>query len=283
MPLLYVDLLGMKARWHDGGVEGARAGYREFEELVVEALAGLPRGTAVSGGVQSDAAVFSFEHAKDAVSVGRRLLREAFAKASSRNRTWIRGVILDHGWPVDAELERVRTLKGAPAGVFTRHFKRPLLEAINLEQSGFRGQRLLVANSLVTHELKAAINVEVAGRPLALFRRLLSARYPTKAHAYQDVLWMLPDDLEAWPGLKIKMLDALRWASRGDRSDPEFLQASATHLVFAEVDALVYAMGAAAAWRGVPDATITPLWYRLQLALEQMAASAAKREYRAEP
>src|SRR5258706_6914895 len=66
MPLLYVDLLGMKSRYRARGVNAARAGQRQLRAVVLAGLSALPAGVEVSGGVQSDAAALQFLCAPDA-------------------------------------------------------------------------------------------------------------------------------------------------------------------------------------------------------------------------
>jgi heptaprenylglyceryl phosphate synthase len=97
MPLLYVDLLGMKARYQSGGVRSARRGYRILGEMIAEALSELPSDRPVSGGVQSDAAALQFATAVDAVIVGRAVFRETLMRSTRNRRLWIRGVIMRGG------------------------------------------------------------------------------------------------------------------------------------------------------------------------------------------
>ncbi len=261
MALLYVDLLGMKAQWRDGGVPAARRRYGEFGDLVAQALHTLPAGAAVGGGVQSDAAALTFEKTIDAVSVGRTLFRAAFRRGDSRSRTWIRGAICPHDWPASAELEKTRQLPGAPPGVFERHFKTPLLEAINLEQAGFKGHRLLIAKSLLTPGIAAEMAVPVGGREYDIFRRLDHSDYPPALDDYVDVLWMVRSDSEAWGTSLLRMLNLLRWSSHG--GDQELVHAAATHLVFAQADSIRFGLLDALAWppNGRPD--VEALWTRL--------------------
>jgi hypothetical protein len=58
MVLLYIDVLGMKARWQSGGVAAAKAAYHSLDLVIRHAFESVPATTAnaASGGVQSDAA-----------------------------------------------------------------------------------------------------------------------------------------------------------------------------------------------------------------------------------
>src|SRR3982751_5189568 len=99
MPLLYVDMLGMKARYHRGGPRAALNGYRLLGELVREGLEALPDGHAVSGGVQSDAVCLQFASVAAAVTVGRKLFSDTFRRSKRSRLLWVRGVIVDEGHP----------------------------------------------------------------------------------------------------------------------------------------------------------------------------------------
>jgi hypothetical protein len=240
VPLLYVDLLGMKARYVGGGVRAARRGYTLLGELVASGLGALPEGRPVTGGVQSDAAALQFATATDAVIVGRAIFRKTFARSARNRRLWIRGVVMSGSYP-DAALQREDQLAGAPAGVFERHFTDTLLRAVNVEQAGFRGQLLLIEEQLVTAQLENALSWQVGDGRLLPAHRLRYSQYPRGLDAYRDVLWPVADDIRRWPLSYTRLLDRLRWAADG--GDAELVQASATHLLFAEIDAILHGLG----------------------------------------
>lgn len=266
MPLLYIDLLGMKSQWEVGGVPAARRRYRRFSDLVVDGLGALPAGTEVGGGVQSDAAALTFRDVASAVIAGTAILCSAFDDGWSGDRVWLRGLISPHDWPLDSPLEKTKRLPGAPAGVFERHFYTPLLNAINLEQSGFRGQRLLIHQDLVTREVDEQLSIDVGGRSLSLFRRLKSSPYPRVTADYLDVLWMVTADPAHWSRRSLHMRNLLRWSSAG--GDAEVVQASATLLVFAQAEAMRFGLLNALACRGIgADRRLHALWAQLATAL----------------
>jgi len=240
VPLLYVDLLGMKARYQAGGVRAARRSYTLLGELVAAGLTALGAGRPVSGGVQSDAAALQFASATDAVAVGRALFGAAFARSARNRRLWIRGVVMRGSYP-GAPLQREEQLAGAPVGVFERHFTDSLLRAVNLEQSGFRGQRLLIDNDLVTPQLNQALGWGVGEGRLLPAHRLRYSSYPEGTENFSDVLWPVPGDIAVWRGSYTRLLDRLRWAAGG--GDQESVQASATHLLFAEIDSIIHSLG----------------------------------------
>lgn len=240
MPLLYIDLLGMKSRYRTRGVNGARSGQRQLRAVVLAGLSALPAGVDVSGGVQSDAAALQFRHATDAVTVGQAMMTEAFRRSSREQRVWIRGAIMKRGGP-NSRLDTQIQLEGAPVGVIERQFKPVLMEAIHVEQAGFRGQRLLIGDDLIDDKLRAAhLRHRYNGADISPFCRLRYSRYPPPVcDGFCDFLWMIPATLSSWDRRKLRMLDLLRWSCEG--GDDEVSQAAATHLVFAEADAMLHA------------------------------------------
>lgn len=230
-------MLGTKSRYEEDQVDGARAGYRKFRRLLGVGLGALPEGHEVSGGMQSDAAALQFATVDDALLVGRAIFLAAFKSGGRSRRSWVRGVILGHGEPTSA-LQEEHPLPNAPDGLFENRFSEHLLDAINVEQSGFKGQRLLIEASIATEAAARRLAVGVDGGKVAPFRRLGHSHYPTPiCDGFRDVLWMVPLEPADWPGYRIRMLDLLRWSSEGGPAELE--QAAATHLAFAEVDAIL--------------------------------------------
>lgn len=236
MVLLYLDVLGMKARWATGDIEIVKRAFAVLDEIVEKALSDSdPRiQESVSGGIQSDAAALVFENATDAVTIGRAIFREAFFRGSEEERFWLRGVII----PVEsAELETTVDLTGGARNVKKRVFCDPLMNAINYEQSGFGGQRLLIDLTLVDSELayKFLTPVRETGHVRSLFH-LCELRDSQTVQGFKDVLWMAPDDIANLENERVEMGKRLRW-SAGARD--EFRHASLTMLVFEECHAIV--------------------------------------------
>jgi hypothetical protein len=230
-------MLGVKSRYSEDGVDGARKGYRRFRRLLGKGLAALPEGHEVDGGMQSDAASFQFASVDDALIVGSAVLNAAFTSGARTGRAWVRGVILEHGRPGE-QLMTQHQLPHATAGLFETRFKEHLLNAVNVEQSGFKGQRLLIEGSLANETTGRRLAVPVEGGNLAPFRRLNHSHYPTPTcDGFRDVLWMLPAEPEDFAPKRIRMLDLLRWSTEGGPAELE--QAAATHLVFAELEAIL--------------------------------------------
>lgn len=243
MVLLYIDLLGMKTRWQTAGVAGAKAAYQTLDLVVRHALGSVPEDAAESvvGGIQSDAAALACRDVTDAVALGLVVFKETFRRCGAldagRERHWIRGVIVEMA---EAELESTQTLAGPATQVAKRVFSDDLLEAINIEQSGFRGQRLLVAESLIDPNVESRFAVSLGDdRSLSLLTRLA---YSDALPGFRDALWMFPADQtpsnidESWRLMRRAMENRLRWAGEGGAG--EFTQAAATQLVFAECNAI---------------------------------------------
>jgi hypothetical protein len=243
MVLLYVDLLGMKARWQTAGVAGAKAAYQTLDLVLRHALESVPSDTAanVAGGIQSDAAAIACRNVEDAVTLGRLIFKEMFRRCGSldagRERHWVRGVVVEMA---EAELESTDSLPGPVSGVSKRSFSDDLLEAINVEQSGFRGQRLLVAESLIDPNVEAHFQIALGER--CVLQPLATLTYSTGRSGFRDLLWMFPAGVpsneveESWGLMRRAMENRLRWAGEGGPG--EFTQAAATQLVFAECNAI---------------------------------------------
>jgi hypothetical protein len=232
--LLYVDVLGMKGRWRAGGPDAARAAHHTLDLVIRHALEAVPFAEAVEGGVQSDAAALIFREARQAVEVGRLIFREAFRRSgSSENggeRFWIRGVIRQMA---TSSLESTDALAGAASGVSKRIFSEDLMDAIHVEQSGYKGQRLLIQESLIDPDVTDAFKIPIRG---GVFHPLATLQYVPAVVGYRDVLWMFPpsggDETDSeWHLMKVAMQNRLRWSSNG--GDEEFVQAAATQVLFA--------------------------------------------------
>jgi hypothetical protein len=232
--LLYVDVLGMKSRWRAGGPDAAKAAHHTLDLVIRQALEAVPFAETVQGGVQSDAAALIFREVTQAVEVGRLIFRDSFRRSGSPEvggeRFWIRGVIRQMA---TTSLESTDALPGAASGVSKRIFSEDLMDAIHVEQSGYKGQRLLIQESLIDPDVSDAFKIPLGG---AVFHPLATLRYLPAVAGYRDVLWMFPPDGgnetdEEWRLMKVAMQNRLRWSSAG--SDEEFVQAAATQVLFA--------------------------------------------------
>jgi hypothetical protein len=235
MVLLYLDLLGTRARWVHAGREGVEAACKTFRELILRALAQVGPEHALSGGIESDAAAIVLDDAGAATQTAREVYRAAFLKPSRDDtpRVWLRGAILPAS---DRPLRSERALSGSFRQLKLAEYSSDLLDAISVEKSGLKGMRLVLADSLVTGALRRRWLVAVRGRAFIPFKKLRYAGYPTRLReSYQDFLWMACGDVEEWGAMQQAMNARLRYAA----VDPdEGAQAAVTQVVFHEVAAI---------------------------------------------
>jgi hypothetical protein len=214
MVLLYIDALGVKARWAKGRIAEVKEAYSCFESFVTRGVATVQPG-AVRGGVQSDAAALIFDGAADAVRAGRTMFRLAFEEASEEYRLWLRGLI------VPAGEDAGQLLSDQPLGdrpeLFVRHFSDAMLQAINVEQR-FKGPRLLLAGDLIDQQLQDELAIPVGEQHVVPIKELTYAPGPdiVIAGPWWDVLYLVPDQLtpEAISETSQAVGRRLRWAAR---------------------------------------------------------------------
>lgn len=242
MPLLYVDVLGVKARWRSGGPDLVVATYARFEQLLQDVLVSVQEQP-ISGGIESDAVALVFDTTVGALRVGRALFAAAFQYSADNagDPLWLRGVVS----PSEKEEALVVETPFQHDNVLTtRHFSRGLLRAINIEQSGTKGMRLLLDHELYADDVIDHLAIPIqSGRHLIAAKTLANSIYPRVPSAseagYADVFWMVPDPLthwDQWRRQEIRLSRALRAAGR---NSDEFAQLSATALVFNEVAAIL--------------------------------------------
>jgi hypothetical protein len=247
MSLLYVDVLGVKARWRLGGAALVISAYARLESMVEEALGELEEQP-TGGGIQSDALALVFESATGAVRAGRALFADAFRHSVDNpdDRIWLRGVVS----PVDAATELIaeEPFRSEGDSLAVRRFSPDLLRAINVEQSGTKGVRLLFDQELSCQALHDDLAIQVGDhRSVVPLKELTNSVYPDGINAaeagYADVLWMIPDPFShwsEWEAEEIRLSKALRAAGR---QSEEFTQIAATALVFSEVAAILGSVG----------------------------------------
>lgn len=233
--LLFVDLLGVRARWHDQGRAGAEDAFKTLEDLVVAAVSEHGGGDVIAGAIESDAAAILCSSQHAAVCIGVALYRAAFSVSTSGRfaRPWLRGVIV----PYDGEVTLRTEQPAGVAGLTVTSFEPGLLDAIAVEKAGYKGMRLLIASTLVNAALRGAHCLHLAdGSPLHVFKRLTNSPYPGRlSPGYDDVFWMASVDDE-WQRLQWTMGRRLRFAAKDSE---EFLHAAATQLLFLEYGAIL--------------------------------------------
>jgi hypothetical protein len=250
--LLLVDICGMKDRWRTDGAAGVKEVFARFEELIAKAL--KDTSVSASGAIQSDAAALVFADTREAVIFGRALFVNAFSGCGKepKSRIWLRGVVMNSDVSA-SNLVGNRRL-GVASDVVARDLHTDLMAAINVEQAGFKGNRLLIEDACVSKDVEKDLRVELGEKGhLRIFSRLeFSQSAPSDYGVWQDVLWMLPHPLRTWSDWEArdrKMANLLRWTAR---HDGEFREAASTSVVFHECRAMVLAEGAKAKLPGVP-------------------------------
>lgn len=234
--LLFVDMLGVKSRWHQEGRPGAELAFQEFEGLVTDAITTAAQDNVLSGIIESDAAAIVCSSQSAAVSAGCALFRSAFATAATgrHRRPWLRGAII----PYTGHLSLRTTRESAANSVITSVYQPALLDAIAVEKAGFKGMRLLISTELVNDALRNDHCFDLEnGQRLHVFKRTTHSGYPGRLDAgYDDVLWMASANLDEWKARRWAMARRLRYSSK----DPdEFVQAAATQVLFHEYSAIL--------------------------------------------
>jgi hypothetical protein len=233
MNLLYLDLLGTKKKWEQGGRRAVEAAFATFEALVQSGLAHVSPAELLQGGIEADSAAIVCADGVQALRLSQAILTKAFNEDAedATTRLWIRGAIVPVGNP--GPLRATEPMDPPFANIAVHRYSAPLLEAISVERSGFKGMRILIADALVNDPLREAMRIPVGPRHLIPLRRLDHSRY--RVEGFQDWLWMLPRDENEWTRAKRQMAARLRWAAA---DADEFLQAAATQVVFHESEAI---------------------------------------------
>src|SRR5216683_5687545 len=163
MILLFIDMLGVRARWHVGGRESVERAFSRFRSIIIEAIQTRDRGKVLHGGIEADSAAIICSSAKAAVDIGRNAFRIAFRSARSPNdeRLWLRGVIVpaNEADPLKTE----RPLASDLDQIKVAEYSTSLLEAISAEKSGVKGMRLLIGGGLSKKEIQKAYGLTIHG------------------------------------------------------------------------------------------------------------------------
>ena len=240
MAMLFVDLLGARSRWHEGGRAGAEAAFREFELLFTESIPPTIREEIISGGIETDSAAIICTSAQAALRIARHIYYRAFTadNQDANGRIWLRGVITLS--PESTELRRVEL---GPSCITTLNLYRlapELLDAISVEKSGYRGMRILVDKRLINTGVRTSVSIPIGDGTFIPLKRLSHSIYPLRVEEkFQDYMWMACEGVDEWNSIRRLMADRLRWCSHNQE---EFLQAAATQVVFNECNAIIHGL-----------------------------------------
>lgn len=236
MVLLFLDLLGVRRLWHEGGREAAEAAFHRFRKTIEEALRGEEGNAVIGGSIETDAAAIVCDTPDVAIRVALRLYRSVFIRAKKRGdeRMWLRGAITDCG--KECTLRTATAFNSSLTQVEVVTYSPALLDAIAVEKSGIRGMRLIIESGLVTPALISRSRIPVSNVDFFPFRHLNNSTYPGRLqNGYQDVLWMASAEDTEWEQYRRTMASRLRWAAQDLE---EFLQAAATQVIFHECTAI---------------------------------------------
>jgi hypothetical protein len=239
--LLFVDQLGTRAKWHEGGAPKATAHFRRLEKLVAASLDLTKPSTMQGGMIESDAAALMFTSLRETFAFGAHLFRAAFRVDKNRQRSsrthpinyiWLRGAIVP--CEADAPLRHETPLSSTVRSISVSRYSSSLLDAIAIEKSSFKGMRILVSESasLTREERRAEASFRHLDFPMTVspFARLPDSMYPGRlAAGFFDFLWMTTDTSVAWQKLR-RIADIRLHHSAGNVE--EFMHAAATRVVF---------------------------------------------------
>jgi hypothetical protein len=172
---------------------------------------------------------------ESALALARRLFRRAWLapRMPDDPRTWLRGAVCAGG--EEARPRDVQDLRELP-GLCRVTYGEATLAALTVLRSGFRGMRILVAESLLDDELRGMFRIPFGRLGVIPFRHMNHTPYPPGlAAGWQDFLWMaeaFPD----WGQYVLRMKQRVLWSSR---EPEESVQAAATQVVFHETDAIL--------------------------------------------
>jgi len=234
--LLFVDVLGTKNAWKLHGRKGVERICEWFRTTLAGILAEKLKGRLSDGLIESDSAGFVFDDPGDAITVARELILSAFRapKDAETPRRWLRGAILSGGGSRHMRREtpigRTGNLRGAD-------YSNELMEALNIEKSGYRGMRVIVDRNLLSKEVGDGFAVSLGEGRVDPLRRLKYSPYPERiSDGYVDLLWMACGNAKEWEALSRQMANLLRWSG----NDPEEMaHAAATQVVFNEWGAIM--------------------------------------------
>ena len=237
MVILFVDLLGVRSRWHKGGRDAAEEAFQAFRNLVAYSLKGLSADQVPHGLVETDAAAITCSSVDVALDLGKKLYRATFEQTARNrdSRNWLRGAIM----PRQSEnpLRRSTHFSDALQHVELVLYETDLLDAIQIEKSGIKGMRLIVDKELITPDVNRKYALHFEELNFIPLKRLRNSSYPGKvSNGYLDYLWMasiVPDEMT-----KMERLMALRLRHSSHDAE-EFTQAAATQVLFHECTAII--------------------------------------------
>jgi hypothetical protein len=233
--LLCIELLGDDTRWRRGAIDAVLAGHDDFADLVLDTVASIDVAPAMRGDQVGNWSALRCPSPESALALGRRIFRRAWleSRSPSDERLWLRGIVL----PTGDEVLTARVEPDDELPQVQRHWRFPgTLAALASLRAGVAGMRLLVADEMITDQLRGMFRIPLGRLGVIPFRRMNHTPYPEQLdRPCQDFLWMA-ETLIDWNHYVQRMKQRLLWSAH----DPEeFRIAAATQVVFHECDAIL--------------------------------------------
>lgn len=235
--ILFIDMLGARRRWQEGGVELSRSTFTKFKKLIVNAARNTSSDYILEGGIETDSAMIVCSSLLSAIHLAKNIYLAAFRTKNHANafRIWLRGCITPYVESIF--LRQEAPLKKPIGNIKVWAYSAEALNAISVEKSGYKGMRLLVHSDLITQADFDSLRIEFGTHTLIPLTKLRYVGYPKVSEGdYQDLLWMATSNETEWRSLNIHMTSRLRYSSH---DSDEFSQAAATQVLFHECAALM--------------------------------------------
>lgn len=234
--VLFVDLLGARKKWKDGGASEAKKAFNHFHRMVNASIRLEDSISILGGGVETDSAMLICDSAISALRIAQRLFLWAFENRENPGspRLWLRGCIVPHD--DNLILRKESHMQNPFENVIAYTYSESAFDAISIEKAGYKGMRLLIRAEVIDNETKEAYRLSFGKASFILLKKLRHAGYPKIVEGeLLDFLWMAFKEDDKWNDISIHMNSRLRHAAH----DPEeFVQAAATQVVFHECGAI---------------------------------------------
>ncbi len=227
--LLYVDILGTKKLWQVRGISAGMGRMDLFANSIKQGTESAIKRYCirlVEGSIWTDSAALLFESIDDAILAGTTIFQNAFSRDNHERdaRLYLRGVITRaSNDAVSSSVESDQDLPTLSRVIFSEE----QIAATILENSGFRGMRLIGSRSDLSEESVAGAtqrfwrSVEEAGEP-SIVGHLHGNLYPNYPERMLDVLW--PADTKSkFQDRKTRFLNRFV-ASKGDSEEKRQLR-----------------------------------------------------------
>lgn len=233
--LLRIELLGVHELWRTGGPAAADEAFADLHDLVLDTARNLDVAQSLVGDLDGEGCTIVCPVPEAALALGRKVFRRAWLEPRTPDepRMWLRGVIVDGR---DGRAPRAQVPSDELAGIQESRWNGAAFEAMAVLRAGWRGMRLLVADSVLTDPLRGMFRIPLGRLGVIPFRRMNHTPYPGPlARGFQDLMWMAEVRHE-WGQYVNRMKQRMLWSSH---DDGELGHAAATQVMFWECDAIL--------------------------------------------